>query len=351
MGMASSRLAASPTITFRTSSVRKNVKYVEIIADANSSDTVLAMAEKAKAQDCRLGSVGDDGLRQMRLLISDDHLQWVLDSLQTVLGAQPYARIVVLPVEMLLPKPDDEKRKEEDAAITVRETLYAEVARSSRLDRNFFVLVILSTIVAAIGLIENNVAVVIGAMVIAPLLGPNLALSLGTALGDLSLMRQSVQALLAGMLLAIALSAGLGILMPAGPLSHELLSRTEVGLDSIALALASGAAAALSLTTGLSSVLVGVMVAVALLPPATTLGLMLGTDHGVLAGGAGLLLAVNIVCVNLASKIVFFIKGIRPRTWYEKKQAKRSMIVYVLVWLATLLLLVLVIYARSSLPA
>jgi uncharacterized hydrophobic protein (TIGR00341 family) len=252
---------------------------------------------------------------------------------------------------MLLPKPDDEKRKEEDAAITVRETLYAEVARSSRLDRNFFVLVILSTIVAAIGLIENNVAVVIGAMVIAPLLGPNLALSLGTALGDLSLMRKSVQALLAGMLLAIALSAGLGILMPAGPLSHELLSRTEVGLDSIALALASGAAAALSLTTGLSSVLVGVMVAVALLPPATTLGLMLGTDHGVLAGGAGLLLAVNIVCVNLASKIVFFIKGIRPRTWYEKKQAKRSMIVYVLVWLATLLLLVLVIYARSSLPA
>jgi len=67
------------------------------------------------------------------------------------------------------------------------------------------------------------------------------------------------------------------------------------------------AAAALSLTTGLSSVLVGVMVAVALLPPAATLGIMLGQGNMSLAIGAGLLLAVNIVSVNLASKIVFLL--------------------------------------------
>ncbi len=105
---------------------------------------------------------------------------------------------------------------------------------------------------AAIGLIENNVAVLIGAMVIAPLLAPNLALSLGTALGDMPLMRKSVQTLLAGILLAVSLSAGLGLLWPTDLASHELMSRTEAGLDSVALALASGAAAALSLTTGAS---------------------------------------------------------------------------------------------------
>jgi uncharacterized membrane protein len=104
------------------------------------------------------------------------------------------------------------------------------------------------------------------------------------------------------------------------------------------------------LTTGLSTTLVGVMVAVALLPPAVTIGIMLGQANFDLAVGAGLLLAVNIVCVNLASKIVFLFKGIQPRTWLEKEKAKRAMTVYVLGWLIILVVLILVIYARESIP-
>jgi uncharacterized membrane protein len=144
------------------------------------------------------------------------------------------------------------------------------------------------------------------------------------------------------------MSACLGILWPSDLTSIELMSRTEAGLDSIALALASGAAAALSLTTGLPSVLVGVMVAVALLPPAAALGLMLGDGNINSAIGASLLLAVNIVCVNLASKIVFYLKNIHPRTWLEKEKAKRAMVVYILVWLFTLLILMLIIYMRVN---
>jgi uncharacterized hydrophobic protein (TIGR00341 family) len=325
------------------------MKYVEIIADSGSSGTVLTIADKVKVQDFRLGVVGKDGMQQMWMLVSDEKLQSVLDALQNVLGAQPTALIVVMAVEMSLPKQDEEKRKQEDSATAARESLYEGVEKDVRLDLNFVVLVILSSLVAAIGLITNNVAVVIGAMVIAPLLGPNLALSLGTALGDLSLIRKSVQTLVAGILLAVAVSAGLGMFWPSDMTSHELMSRTEVGLDSVALALASGAAAALSLTTGLSSVLVGVMVAVALLPPAATLGLMLGYGSIGLALNAGLLLAVNVVCVNLASKIVFDVKGIRPRTWLEKEKAKRAKVIYVLGWLVTLFILMLIIYARRSL--
>jgi len=154
--------------------------------------------------------------------------------------------------------------------------------------------------------------------------------------------------LCAGILLAVSLSAGLGVLWPTGLASHELLTRTEAGPESVALALASGAAAALSLTIGLPNVLVGVMVAVALLPPAATLGLMLGHGDVGLASGAGLLLAANVVCVNLASKLVFLIKGIRPRTWLEKERAKRAMVVYVVGWLVTLAILMFLIYARRS---
>lgn len=327
------------------------MKYVEVVADAGSSDTVSAVAEQFKASDFRLGTVGEDGKQAMRLIVTDDKLQAVLDGLQAVLGAQTTARILVMTVEIALPKPPEEERKQEDEAVAAREALYNEVERNTRLDRNFIVLVMLSTAVAAIGLIENNVAVVIGAMVIAPLLGPNLAFGLGTALGDVVLMRKSALSASAGVTLAVVLSIVIGVAWPFDVSSPELSTRTTVGLDSVALALASGAAAALSLTTGLSSVLVGVMVAVALLPPAVTLGLMLGHGEIGLAAGAGLLLAINIVCVNLASKVVFFVKGIRPRTWWQKEKAKRAMAVYILVWLATLVMLVLAIYGQRTLAS
>ncbi len=324
------------------------MKYVEVVVEGGSSDTILAIADKVKARDIRLGIVGEDSMRQIRLLVSDDQLQTALDMLQHILGAQPTAQIVVLPVETALPKSEQDKQKK-SSATAARESLYDEVEKSAHLDTNYLVLVILSTLVAAIALIENNVAVVIGAMVIAPLLGPNLALSVGTALGDTDLMLKSARTLLVGIFLAIILSALIGYFWQFGEMSNELMSRTIVGIDSVVLALASGAAAALSLTTRLSSVLVGVMVAVALLPPATTLGIMLGKGNWDFALDAGLLLAVNIVSVNLASKIVFYIKGISPRTWFEKEKARKAMRIYLLVWFVSLVILVIFIYTRTTL--
>jgi len=120
-------------------------------------------------------------------------------------------------------------------------------------------------------------------------------------------------------------------------------------LDSVVLALASGAAAVISLTTGLASVLVGVMVAVALLPPTATLGIMLGSGQVKLAVGAALLLAVNIVCVNLAAKIVFWIRGVKPRSWLEKQKANQSMVTYLVIWVLSLTFLLVVIFIRKGL--
>ena len=325
------------------------MKYVEVVAESNSIDTISAIGEKAKAHDIRHGSIGQDGMQPTRLLISDDKLQSVLDALQNILGAQPTARTTVLAVETSLPVPEDGQRDQEDAAIASRESLYEGVEKSAQLNLNYLVLVGLSTLVAAIGLIENNIAVVIGAMLIAPLLGPNLALSLGTALGDLRLVRKSASALLAGIVLALAVSAGLGFWWHLEKTGPELISRTQFGLETVALALAAGAAAALSLTTGLSATLVGVMVAVALLPPIAVMGIMLGRGHPGPALNAGILLAINVVCVNLASNLVFALKGIRPRRWLEREKARRATLIYILAWLIALIVLILAVYARQSL--
>lgn len=325
------------------------MKYVEVIGAAGCADTVAAIAEQLSLTDCRVGPVADDDTLALRLLVSDDKLQQALDALQTLLGSQPTTRITVLPVEIALPAPARKERQREDSAAAAREALYSGVEKNTSLDTNYLVLVLLSTAVAAIGLLEDSVTVVIGAMVIAPLLGPNIAFGLGTTLGDTTLMCKAALANLVGTGLVVGLGAGIGALQLFEMSGTELLARTEVGLDSVALALAAGAAAVLSLTTGLSSVLVGVMVAVALLPPAVTLGLMLGSGQMALAAGAGLLLAVNLVCVNLASNVVFLVKGIYPRTWFEQQRARRATLVYTLMWVITLALLLLLIYVRQAL--
>ncbi len=314
--------------------------------------------------------VGPDGLGHA-LLVRTQDTQIVTDRLQELFLKSQIFRIVIQPVEAILPKPaekvkteiqkpaDQEEAGEKTKSAKTtrvfsgisRDELYADVSRGAQISTSFILLVIFSTIVAGIGLIENNVAVVIGAMVIAPLLGPNLALALSTALGDLNLMANAVKTMLVGFLVALALSFLLGLIWgifwPDELNSPELLSRTIVGFDSIALALVSGAAAVLSLASGLSSVLVGVMVAVALLPPGATVGIMLGAGRYDLALGAGLLLAVNIVCVNLSAKLVFLFKGVQPRTWYEKKKARNAMIFYIIFWVVSLGLLGYAIFLRT----
>jgi len=309
---------------------------------------VLAVAEQVQASDVRLGVADEDDMQSIRLLLEDAQVQQVIDTLQSILGSQPQAKIIVLAVETSLPrsKPSPEQKESNTA---LRETLYEDVVKNARFDWNYSVLVMLSTVVAAIGLLEDNIAVLVGAMVIAPLLGPNLALSLGASLGDIALLKKSGLTLIAGILIALLLSIAIGFIWPTLD-SEQLLARSEVSFSSVALALASGAAAALSLTTGLSSVLVGVMVAVALLPPVAAMGIFFGQYNMAAGYGAGLLLAVNVVSVNLASKLVFLFKGIGPRTWIERERARQAMRVYLITWAVLLVILTLIIW-RSDITA
>jgi uncharacterized hydrophobic protein (TIGR00341 family) len=324
------------------------MRAIDVITPAGQVETILSLAEKY-CEDHWVDAETEDGRQAVHLLVGAEDSQKVLDGLQTFLSSTKSARIVVSSVEATLPavqENDADKKSRSKGIASSREELLSEMTKRSRLDRNFLVLVFLSTIVAAVGLIKNNVAVVVGAMVIAPLLGPNLSLSLATALGEKSLMWQSIKTNLAGVTLTLALSFLIGILWPVDIQSPELLARTDVGLDSVALALASGAAAVLSITTGLSSVLVGVMVAVALMPPAVTLGLMLSSGHFSLAFGALLLLLVNLVCLNFAANCMFYSQGVGPRTWHEKKQARNSIFGSIIFWALLLVALMTVIYLK-----
>ncbi len=320
------------------------MKLIEIVADAGHLDTLVGLAEQYGALDCWYSQTVEDQRRSVRMLVADDARQTVLDALQNLLSTAENARIIVQPVEAVLPRPApkaDEVDNNNGAPPTsttgaTREELYNEIEKGARLDQNFLILVFLSTVVAAIGLLEDNVAVIVGAMVIAPLLGPNIALAFAATLGDRDLLKSSLKTNLAGVSLALILSFAIGVYWKIDVPGAEILLRTTVGFDGIVLALASGAAAVLSLTSGIASALVGVMVAVALLPPTATLGMLLASGHYDLATGAGLLLAANVVCVNLSANLVFLVKGVRPRTWLEKRKARQSVIWIVLFWLIAL---------------
>lgn len=327
------------------------MRIVEIITHAKHLEALTGIADHFEVEDVWVSSKKVGGRRSFRMLVEDEKRQAVIDALHNLLVAEENTRILILPVDAVIDqnKEDEESRQNRKVAAT-REELYSEIEKGARLDSNFLLLTVLSTIVATIGLIEDNIAAIIGAMVIAPLLGPNIALAFAASLGDGEFMLRALVTNLTGVLLAFVLALCIGLLWPIAVDSQEIMSRTSVGLDDVALALASGAAAVLSLTTGLSSTLVGVMVAVALLPPTATIGLLLGSGQPALASGAALMLAVNVICVLLSAMLVFLIRGIKPRTWYERSQAKQSTAFYFSLWAGLLLMLIVIIITRAPMP-
>lgn len=326
------------------------MRIIEVVTDHGHVDTLRGIAEQQDVLDIWVGHNDEDGRCSTRLLVRPEKQQAVIDALQSLLSTAENTRLLVLPVEATLPRLEEDNPEEEkqNTVTRSREELYQKIVTGAKLDSNFMYMVIMSTIVAAIGLLEDNVAVVIGAMVIAPLLGPNMALAFATTLGEGKLLWLALKANIAGLFTALVLSILIGFIWPLNFDSHELMIRTDVGMDGIVLALVSGAAAVLALTAGLSNSLVGVMVAVAILPPTATVGLMLGSGHYQYALGAALLLAVNIVCVNLSSNITFLLKGIKPRTWYEKKKAKQSKIILIAFWFVVLIVLAMVVNVRQQ---
>ena len=237
--------------------------------------------------------------------------------------------------------PEGEKDHQERVS---REELYSDIVDSVKLSRNFLTLVVISSIIAAVGLIQDNVAIIIGAMVIAPLLGPNVGLALATTLADFELGKAALRTGLMGLAISLGLSILAGFIFSIDPTINEIAARTNVLPADIIVALASGSAGVLAFTSGVATALIGVMVSVALLPPLVAFGLLLGAGHMPEALGAFLLVLTNIICVNLAGVTTLWLKGIRPRSWWEADRARRASRFAIGLWSALLVLLVFIVY-------
>jgi len=214
-----------------------------------------------------------------------------------------------------------------------REELHARAEELAPSTRTYGVMTIISAVIATAGLLLDSPAVVVGSMVIAPLIGPAMAASVGTVVDDQELFERGVKLQIAGMLLAVASAAAFAWfirvthLIPPG---LDVVSIPEVGerlkpdFLSLAVALGAGVAGALSLASGVSSAIVGVMIAVALIPPAATVGIGIAWGLPVVSLGSGVLALVNILSINLAALLVLWYRGYRPQRWFRLDEARAT---------------------------
>lgn len=336
------------------------LRLIEMIVPVDSKDKANELlGDDDKVLDFWCEDVHEDKIL-MKILVDAQKSQTVIDKLKDNFGLHEEFRILMFSVEASIPIEDEEKeekeekeegeKREEEGKETKgvsREEIYTEVSDQCRLSRIYLLLILLSSIVAAIGVVKNDVAVIIGAMVIAPMLGPNVGLSLSTTLADSKLARKAIKTSIVGVSLALMISMALGLILSVDTTTPQLASRTDVGLLQVALALASGSAGALAYTRGLSSAVIGVMVSLALVPALVTSGLLFGSGYFALGFNALILFLVNLICVNLSGVLTFIAQGFEPSTWWEVDKAKRMRTKAIIIWIILLAILIMgIIYIQ-----
>jgi len=311
-------------------------KREQVIAALDDADVDYAMTDETSGRE----------YSDIAYIPTDvDSVEGLLEELRSV-GVERDGYMIVSDVETIvsddfderLAEKEDDKTDDDDDDETApadderipREELQTKAQNLSRSTRNYIALTLISAIVATAGLLQDSAAVVVGSMVIAPLIGPAMASCVGTVISDDALFWEGIRSQLIGLTVAIA-SATLfaaGYRAALAPdlellLIQQVAERAHPGLLSLAIALGAGTAGALSLTSGADEALVGVMIAVALMPPAAAVGLGVAYVDPTLAVGAGVLVLVNLLSINVAGVATVWLRRYKPTHWYDAREARR----------------------------
>lgn len=185
-----------------------------------------------------------------------------------------------------------------------RAAVLAHIDDGARLDARYALMVTLACGIAMLGLLQNSVAVIIGAMLISPLMGPIIALGMSLATFDFVGMRRALKALVTGIALALAIAIGIVLVSPLQEATPEILGRTEPTLFDLLVAVLSGIAGAYATITRKGETIVGVAIATALMPPLAVVGFGVATGNGSITGGAAFLFMTNLLAIAFSATIV-----------------------------------------------
>ena len=314
-----------------------------------------------------LGALDDEGIdyvvsdetsgRDVTAVVSfplpKEAVEPVLDHLREV-GIDEESYTIVVDAETVVSRRFEQLREryEETAEETeriAREELAAKAAGLLPDFSVFFVMTAVSAVVATAGLLLDSPAVVVGSMVIAPLVGPAMATSVGTVVGQTGLFRRGVKLQVLGGLIAVGAAAAFALVLRTTHVvpveAAELFQQDEIrerlvpDVLSLAVALGAGAVGALSLSTGVSTALVGVMIAAALVPPTAVVGIGIAWQRPEAVVGSTVLVFVNFLSINFAALVVLWHQGYRPERLLRFDQARSATIRRLAVLGAALLVL------------
>ena len=190
-----------------------------------------------------------------------------------------------------------------------RVTVLDQVQKAAHLSAPYAFMTVMSSGIATLGLLQNSVAVIIGAMLISPLMGPIIGLGMGLATFDLQRIREALLALLTGILLALAIAVLIVWLSPLKEATSEILARTEPTLFDLLVAVFSGLAGAYATVTRKGDTIVGVAIATALMPPLAVVGYGIAVGNWSIAGGASFLFMTNLLAIALSVTIIARLYG------------------------------------------
>ncbi|WP_135305329.1 TIGR00341 family protein [Haloarcula amylovorans] len=268
--------------------------------------------------------------------IPTEALEPVLAALREV-GLDEDTYTVVVDASTVISRQFDELQEkyaeEESEDRIAREELTAKANELAPAFPIYAVMTVISAVVATAGLLLNSAAVIVGSMVIAPLIGPALSANVGTVVDDQEMFRRGVKLQALGLLLSIASAAVFAFFVRMAnviPPITDITTIDQIGervapdFLSLAVALGAGAAGILSLTSGVSTALVGVMIAVALIPPAAAVGIGIAWGAPLVSLGSGVLLLVNVLSINLAALLGLWYQGYQPVNWFQKGEARSA---------------------------
>jgi uncharacterized hydrophobic protein (TIGR00341 family) len=266
--------------------------------------------------------------------LPDAGVEQILEQLRAA-GLDDDAYTVVLAAETVVSENADalEERFATEPDRVAREELLARAKDLAPDVRPYVLLTVISVVVATAGLLLDSPSVVVGSMVIAPLVGPAMSSSVGLVLDDRNLVVRGLKLQVLGALVAVATAAAFALLVKTAfvvPPGLDVVAIPEVNervapdVLSLAIALGAGAAGALSLRSGVSTALVGVMIAVALVPPTAVIGIGIAWGLPGVALGSAVLALVNLLSINLAALAVLWYDGYRPQVWFRRDAAKSA---------------------------
>jgi uncharacterized hydrophobic protein (TIGR00341 family) len=277
----------------------------------------------------------------------------VLEQLRNA-GLERESFTVVVDAETVVSKRFEalEAQYEQDDETTgdriAREELVARARDLAPTFTTYLLMTIVSVVIATAGILLDSPAIVVGSMVIAPLIGPAMATAVGSVIDDQALFGRGLKLQVLGFTVAIASAAAFAWfvktvhLVPPGldPTTIEQVSsRLTPGFLSLAVALGAGIAGAVSLRSGVSASLVGVMIAVALVPPTAVIGIGIAWGLPVVVLGASVLVAVNVLSINLAAMSTLWYSGYRPDNWLRRDEARSATLFRIGVLVSAIVLL------------